>query len=91
MKALTDLIIALADLLEAEVKMIRRGVFRLVFAMVFLFVGSLLVLGGIGLACYSLYLHLAVETSASLAALLSGVIFLLASIPVVGVSLWLSR
>lgn len=91
MKALTDLIIALADLLEAEVKMIRRGVFRLVFAMVFLFVGSLLVLGGIGLACYSLYLHLAVETSPSLAALLSGVIFLLASIPVVGVSLWLSR
>lgn len=92
MKAIADFIIAIADLVEAEVKVVRRSLFRFLLAAVLITSACLLFLGGLALLFYSLYVQFGqAGMSPAGAAAVTGVIFAGAGVVVAGVAIWLSR
>lgn len=92
MRTLTEYILALADLVEAEARAIRRGLFRLVVAVMVLLVAGALMLLGLGMVLYGLY-HglLSAGMSVPGAAALAGVIFVAGAGLLIGGASWLKK
>lgn len=91
MKAIAELMIAATDLVEAEGRALRRGVAKLVLAMVLLCVGGLFVLLGLGLAIWGLYGVLAPQLGAGGAALIGALAAVLAAVMIILVGKWTAR
>ena len=79
MRGLTELIIALLELLEAEARALRAGSFRLGLSLALLGTAGILMLVGVGLILRALYLYLAIFLSPPTATLITGVVTLLVS------------
>jgi hypothetical protein len=79
LRGLADLLIALLELLEAEARAFRSGLFRLSLSLVLLGAAGTLILVGVGLVLRSLYLYLAILLSPPTATLLTGIVTLLVS------------
>jgi hypothetical protein len=79
LRVLADLIIALLELLEAEARAFRSGLFRVVLSLALVGTAGTLTLGGVGLILWALYLDLALFLSPPTATLTTGVITLLVS------------
>jgi len=82
-----ELVIALADLLEAEGRSLRRAAARLGGSMVLFAVAGLLAVAGLCLCLWGIYQYLAVSLGAVSAALLTGI----ASLAVAGGVLWIGQ
>jgi hypothetical protein len=87
LRALTELIIALLELLEAEARALRSGAFRLGLALALLGAAGVLTVGGVGLILRALYLYLAIFLGQATATLLIGLVTLL----VAGELVWSAR
>lgn len=85
--ALSDFVIALLDLLEAEAKSARKGVFKLAVSLTLLSLAGLLALGALGLFVAALYLYLITIVSAALSAFLCGLLVIV----IAGVFVWNAR
>ena len=81
---MTEYIIALADLLEAEGRLLRRTVMHTGAGLTVLAVGALLLFGGLGCCLWAAYQALALKLGTVIAALLIGVLMLL----VAGLIIW---
>ena len=79
MRGLTELIIALLELLEAEARALRSGSFRLGLSLALLGTAGALMLVGVGLILRALYLYLVIFLSPPTATLITGIITLLVS------------
>lgn len=79
MRGLTELIIALLELLEAEARALRSGSFRLGLSLALLGTAGILMLVGVWLILRALYLYLAIFLSPPTATLITGVVSLLVS------------
>ncbi len=79
MRGLTELIIALLELLEAEARALRSGSFRLGLSLALLGTAGTLMVVGVALILRALYLYLAIVLSPPTATLITGVITLLVS------------
>lgn len=79
MRGLTELIIALLELLEAEARALRSGSFRLGLSLALLGTAGILMLVGVWLILRALYLYLAIFLSPPTATLITGVVTLLVS------------
>jgi len=79
LRGLTELIIALLDLLEAEARALRSGSFRLGLSLALLGTAGILMLVGVWLILRALYLYLAIFLSPPTATLITGVVTLLVS------------
>ena len=79
MRGLAELIIALLELLEAEARALRSGLFRLGLSLALLGTAGILMLAGVGLIVRALYLYLAISLSPPTATLITGVVTLLVS------------
>ena len=79
MRGLAELIIALLELLEAEVRALRSGSFRLGLSLALLGTAGTLMLVGVALILRALYLYLALFLSPPTATLITGVVTLLVS------------
>jgi hypothetical protein len=80
MKALGELACAIGEVVESQARSLRRGVARLVTAIVLLAVGGLLVLVGLALAVWGIYGVLEPHIGAGGAALVGAAVALLAAI-----------
>lgn len=87
MRGVTELIIALLELLEAEARALRSGSFRLGLSLALLGTAGTLMLVGVGLILRALYLYLAIVLSPPTATLITGLVTLLMS----GGLLWSAR
>ncbi len=74
---MSEWVIALLDLIEAEGRALRRAVGRASFGVALLTIATLLVITGIGFLIAAAYWALAATFGASLAALIVGVVILL--------------
>jgi hypothetical protein len=83
---LTDIIIALTDLAEAEGRELKRAVFRTGWGLAFMLVMGLLVAAGLGMCLWAGYQYLVTQVGTIEAALLAGGSALL----VAGVFAWLA-
>ena len=79
MRGLTELIIALLELLEAEARALRSGSFRLGLSLALLGTAGTLMVVGVWLILRALYLYLAIFLSPPTATLITGVVTLLVS------------
>ena len=79
MRGLTELIIAILELLEAEARALRSGSFRLGLSLALLGTAGILMLVGVWLILRALYLYLAIFLSPPTATLITGVVTLLVS------------
>jgi hypothetical protein len=79
LRGLAELIIALLELLEAEARAFRNGLFRLILSLALLGTAGTLTLGGLGLILWAVYLYLAILLSPPTATLLTGIVTLLVS------------
>ena len=79
MRGLTELIIALLELLEAEARALRSGSFRLGLSLALLATAGTLMVVGVALILRALYLYLAIVLSPPTATLITGVVTLLVS------------
>ncbi len=92
MRALTEYILAVSDLVEAEVKAIRQGLFRLVLAAALVLGGAVLALMGLAMVLYGLYqLLMSAGLGGSAAAALSGSTFIAVAALMIGGASWLKR
>jgi hypothetical protein len=87
LKALVELIIALLKLLEAEVRALHAGAFRLGLCVALLGAAGIFIVGGVGLILRALYLYLAIILGQATATLLIGLVALL----VAGGLVWSAR
>ncbi|HEX9872278.1 MAG TPA: hypothetical protein VGC99_27515 [Candidatus Tectomicrobia bacterium] len=87
MRALAELLIAFLELLEAEARALRSGAFRLGLSLALLGTAGTLVLAGVALIMWALYLYLAIILSPPPATLITGMVTLL----VAGVLVWSAR
>lgn len=76
MRALAELLIAFLELLEAEVRAVRSGAFRLGLSLALLGTAGTLVLAGVSLIMRALYLYLAMVLSPPTATLITGMVTL---------------
>jgi hypothetical protein len=90
-KAITDYILALVDLVEAEARSLRRAMLRAVSGAVLLMLAGLIALGAVGLLAASLYMKLAEIMTPAHATLLCGAAGALAAIVLAKVGLWLGK
>ena len=81
---ITNIIISLMELFEAEIALWQENLFRLAFAVVLLLVGGLMLLIAAGFLLGAIYLILQIWMSPGLAALLSS----LSALLIGGVCLW---
>jgi hypothetical protein len=79
LRGLTELIIALLELLEAEARALRSGVFRLGLSLALLGAAAILMLAGVALIVRALYLYLVISLSPPTATVVTGVVTLLVS------------
>jgi len=79
LRGLTELIIALLELLEAEARALRSGSFRLGLSLALLGTAGTLMVVGVALILRALYLYLAIFLSPPTATLITGVVTLLVS------------
>lgn len=91
MKAISDLVIAAIDLVEAEARSLRRGLLKAIAAMGLALAASILVLGAVVLLLYGLYLALLPGAGPTGAALITGVIGLVLAGGLIGGAVWISR
>lgn len=84
---MADLLIALIELVEAEARDLRRATIQTGFEIALLLFAGLIVAAGMGLLGWALYLYIAAHLGAILAALVVGVIAVLAG----GGTLWRIR
>lgn len=78
---------AVADLLEAEGRVLRRATARLGGTLVLAAVAGLIALGGLGLCLWGIYQYLTASLGNAAAALVTGV----ASVVVAGGILWIGQ
>jgi hypothetical protein len=79
LRGLTELIIALLELLEAEARALRSGSFRLGVSLALLGTAGTFMLVGVGLILRALYLYLVIVLSPPTATLITGLATLLVS------------
>lgn len=84
MRALAELLIAFLELLEAEVRALRSGTFRLGLSLALLGTAGTLAVVGVSLIMRALYLYLAMVLSPPTATLITG----MATLLVAGVLIW---
>ena len=92
MRTLVDFILAVADLMEAEVRAVRRSVFRLAVAIGFACAALLLLVAALAMGTHAIF-HVFVSAGlspAGAAGICAG-IFLCLSLVVLGVARWLAR
>ena len=87
MRALPELIIALLELIEAEVRALRSGAQRFAVTLVFLGTAGVLTVVGAALLLRALYLYLLIVLIPPTATLITGVVTLL----IAGGCLWSAR
>lgn len=87
MKSLTDIVISIADLLEAEGRELRRNVARLGQGYALNFVASVLAAGGALLILWAFYQSMVLAFGPIPGALITGVVGLLSG----GVMFWLAQ
>ena len=87
MRALAELLIAFLELLEAEVRAVRSGAFRLGLSLALLGTAGMLVLAGLSLMMWALYLYLVMVLSPPTATLITGMVTLC----VAGSIVWSAR
>lgn len=92
MRALTEYLVALSDLVQAEARELRRGLFRLVVAAVLVVAAAAVALLGLGMLLYGLY-HVLLDAGLGVsgAAVLSGAIFMAGAALLLGGATWLRR
>lgn len=92
MKSLTDFVIALADLAESEVRLVRRSLVHVLLAGALILGAAMLLMAGLVLWLVSLFVYL---NNSGLgvpgAAMISGVVALAMAAIVMGVAVWLGR
>jgi hypothetical protein len=76
LRALAELFIAFLELLEAEVRAVRSGAFRLGLSLALLGTAGMLVLAGVSLMMWALYLYLVMVLSPPTATLITGMVTL---------------
>ena len=80
MKSLADLAIALADLVEAEGRSLRRNIVRVGNSLTLIAIAVLLAAAGAGMLLWALYQSLAAAVGSALGALLTGLAGLIAAV-----------
>lgn len=92
MRALTDFVVALADLLEAEVRFLKRSLIHVLLAGALMIGAAVLLTGGIALWIFGLFTSLqGAGLGVSAAAWISGAAALTFAAIVTGVALWLGK
>jgi hypothetical protein len=91
MTGIADFLIALANLVEAEGRTLRRSVMRVVLGCLLLLLGIAFVAASIGLLTWCVYLVFLEAVGLPLAALFSGLFTLVAAGILVGVAVLLNR
>ena len=86
MKKLADIAIALADLAEAEGRLLRRNIIRLGNSLILVAVSILLAAAGAGMMLWALYQSLTAATGPAMGAFLTG----LAGLVGAGVLSWIA-
>jgi hypothetical protein len=87
LNSLAEVLIAAADLLEAEGRTLRRAFLRTVWGVALIGFAGLLAVAGAALCTWALYQYLALPLAQSTAALLTGLIVL----AVAGLLAWIVR
>lgn len=87
MGSLVELIISFLDLAEAEAKAFRGGVMKLGLILVLLSLVCSMLLAGVGLIIWAIYLYLRTGLPPRASALLGGVIVLI----ITGVLIWVTK
>lgn len=87
LKLVSELVVRIADLAEAEGRTLRQMILRLLFAAAIIAGVTVLLLGGVGLLLAAGYMGLARALGPAWAALLMG----LASLGIAGGVLWMNR
>jgi hypothetical protein len=85
--SLSNVVIALIELIEAEVRSARKGVLQVGVAIMFLWLAGTLLLAAIGLCVWAFYLAIVSALSPSGAALICALFVIVLS----GGTLWLAR
>ena len=91
MKLLTNYIVALANLLEAEIAHLRKEYFRTATAIVIMFGAVAMLVAGLLLVMLAIFLPIASSAGYPLAALVTGVIAFLFMGLITVVAIWLAR
>lgn len=91
MNWLTDFLLAVVDLFEAEARALRRGVARLVTSATLVVCAGVLVLAAVGLLTWSLYQYLLRYFDPAAAGGIGGVTLIIVAAIMFGVAKWLSR
>ena len=91
MSFLTELLLAVVDLLEAEARALRRGVARLVTSATLVVCAGVLVLAALGLLTWSLYQCLLRYFEPAAAGGIGGGALIIVAAVMFGVAKWLSR
>jgi len=87
-QSLTQLLVALLELLEAEGRAFRVGIGKAAMAIMFLLVAALLALGGFGMLVWAVFLGFAaIPLAAGWAAFWTGIVTLAGA----GVLMWLAK
>lgn len=87
LKGLSDFVIALVELLEAEGRSAKRNVYAVVTAVGIFALGIMLLAGSVGFLVAGLYMGLATELHPAWVATICGIVLLLAGVIV----LWIAR
>lgn len=91
MTGIADFIIAVANLIEAEGRTLRRSVMRMALGVLLFVLGLAFLAAGIGLLTWCVYLLFLEAVGLPLAAFLSGIVVLIAAGILVGVAILLNR
>jgi hypothetical protein len=91
MTGVADFLIAVANLIEAEGRALRRSVMRVAIGCLLLLLGVAFVAAGVGLLTWCVYLLFLEAAGLPLAAFLSGIFVLIAAGILVGVAVLLNR
>lgn len=91
MKALTEYIISLKNLVRAEVDSVRHDFFRTAVALVIVTLVGLFCLAAIGLIFLALFLYLAGFMAPAPAVLITGIVALVFAVLLVEIAVWLAR
>ncbi len=84
---MADFVIAVCELLEAEGVLLRRKIHQLALSLALVALGALAAAAGLGFLLRALYLYLEIALGPPLAALLTGVSFIVLA----GVLLWTAK
>lgn len=91
MKAISDMVIAAVDLVEAEARSLRRGLLKAAAAMALAMAGAIVVFGAVVLLLWGLYLAMSPGVGQAGAALITAVIGIVLAGSLIGGAVWVSR